>query len=316
MPRSSVDLNKSVFTFDDLSDWMARGRPVAPEIKFAVIGDPVAHSASPPMHNAALESCGLPSRYIRLHIRPGELKAAFEQVRQLGFHGINLTIPHKAAVLPLLDSVDPDAAQIGVVNTVRFDDGAATGFNTDGPGLVRAIREVFHRELRDCRVMITGAGGGAGRATAIQCALEGCPQIILVNRTLSKVAALEQELDRVSSALNSHTRPKILSADGGETSLAGHMSEVDLVLQCSSLGMAEGDASPIPASALHSGVCVYDTIYSRKTRLLTDAEAVGARVANGLSMLLHQGALAFEIWLKRPAPLAVMKSALFSAVNQ
>lgn len=301
----------SVFTLHDLRMWNADPSTRPRGSVLAVLGDPVAHSASPPMHNAALRYHGLPYQYIRLHITPSELPEALALLNRLHFLGVNLTIPHKAAILPLLDQINPHARGLGVVNTVAFREGISVGFNTDGPGLATAVREDFGTDLRACRVLVTGAGGGAGRAVALQCGMEKCPAILLVNRTLSKARALADEIREHARERGDATGGiHIECFDSQDARITDALQKTDLILQCSSVGMQAGDPSPLPAAALHSELRVYDTIYSRKTRLLQDAETAGAQVSDGLSMLLHQGALAFEIWFHRPAPVAEMKIAL------
>ena len=291
------------FTLQSLRNW---GNP-AP-LQLAVLGDPVAHSASPPMHMAALKFCGLPHLYGRLHIRPEELPECMDHLRRTGFLGVNLTIPHKTSVIPLADHIDAHAAVMGAVNTVVFRDQQSTGFNTDGKGLLRAISESFDATLGELRVMVLGAGGGAGRAVALQCAMEGCPSITLVNRSVEKTVALAEEIKGLSR--EGFQCPKVAVLAASEPSLGDYAAETDIILQCSSLGMEEGDASPIAFKFLRPSHLVYETIYSRHTKLLEDARSVGARTANGLGMLLHQGALAFEIWFQRPAPLEQMRTGL------
>ena len=296
---------RQVYSLEDLRTWTPSTAPM----QLAVLGSPVAHSASPPMHLAALQACGLPHTYGRLHVLPEELPEAFALLQQTGFTGVNLTLPHKTAVLPLLSHTDPNARTLGAVNTVAFAAGATSGFNTDGAGLERSVAESFGVQLSALRVLILGCGGGAGRAISLYCGLAGCPEITLVNRTLSKAEELSTQL----RALPAPPLVHVTAPDSG--SLRSHAKEADLILQCSSLGMQPDDPSPLEAALLHPGHLVYDTIYSTPTRLLRDAAAAGARTANGLSMLLHQGALAFEIWFQRPAPLELMREALLRAVS-
>ncbi|MEK0444943.1 MAG: shikimate dehydrogenase [Verrucomicrobiota bacterium] len=267
------------------------------------------------MHNSALKELGIPCSYVRLHIRPNELQEAIRILPEKGFWGVNLTIPHKASVIPFLDSVDPQAAQLGVVNTVAFREGRRIGFNTDGPGLARAILSDFDAALSQLRVLVVGAGGGAGRAIAIQCALEGSPHIFLSNRTESKALALKQELERISQKSHPHRHSTVETVSSDLHSLQRALQQTDLILQCSSLGMTDGDPSPLPKPLLSGRHLVYDTIYSRKTQLLLDAAAQGARRSDGFSMLLHQGALAFEIWFGLKAPIATMERALASVLR-
>jgi shikimate dehydrogenase len=197
---------------------------------------------------------------------------------------------------------------MGAVNTLTFKPGELTGFNTDGRGLVRAIADDFGVQLGSLRALIIGAGGGAGRAIALQCALEGCPEITLVNRTREKADSVALEIRGCVEATKGRSVVHVLGGD--DPRLQFHVEAVDLIIQCSSLGMKEGDASPIPLTHLRAEHLVYDTIYSRETQLVKDARALGASTSNGLSMLLHQGALAFEIWFERPAPIDEMRSAL------
>jgi len=260
------------------------------------------------MHMAALHACGLGHAYGRLHIKPEELEEAIQRLSETGFIGVNLTIPHKTAILPLLSHIDPHANIMGAVNTVQFKDGELSGFNTDGRGLVRAIADDFGVQLGTLRVMIIGAGGGAGRAVALQCALEGCPELTLVNRTRHKAEALAREIEALPAQSSATSRVTVLESD--EAGLQRCVETTDIILQCSSLGMNQGDTSPISSALLHQKLLVYDTIYSRETQLVLDAKAKGAKTSNGLSMLLHQGALAFEIWFNQPAPVALMKAAL------
>ncbi len=296
---------RQVYSLEDLRSWTPSTAPM----QLAVLGSPVAHSASPPMHLAALRACGLPHTYGRVHVLPDELPEAIALLPQTGFIGVNLTLPHKTAVLPLLSQLDPNAKTLGAVNTVAFHSGASSGFNTDGAGLERSVAESFGVKLSSLRVLILGSGGGAGRAISLYCGLAGCPEITLVNRTLSKAEELATQLRALPSP------PRVHVAAPDSEALGAHAKDARLILQCSSLGMQPEDPSPLDASLLHPDHLVYDTIYSTPTRLLREAAAAGARTANGLSMLLHQGALAFEIWFQRPAPLELMREALHCAVS-
>ncbi len=261
------------------------------------------------MHNAALAASGIDARYTRLHVRSDELADALRLMTRAGFIGCNLTLPHKVAVLPLLDEVDAHAATLGAVNTVRMNaDGHLQGFNTDGPGFEQAIRADFGVNLRDLRVLILGAGGGAGRALSAQCALAGCPRLVLVNRTIEKIHPLAQTL---RSHLAGQTQ---ISALAWETSVvAAALQEVDLVVNASSVGLKTDDPSPLADTAIPPHVLVFDTVYradGRPTPLVAAARANGAEATGGMSMLLHQGALAFEHWFAHPAPLDIMRQAL------
>ena len=264
------------------------------------------------MHNAALEACGIEVRYTRLHIRAGELAEAFTLLPQHGFIGANCTIPHKVAALRLVHRADEHARHIGVANTVLVEGQQLAGFNTDGPGLVRAVRAEFGIDLRDLRVLVLGAGGGAGRAIAMQCAIEGCERLVLVNRTIEKARVLATELaPMLRDARVSGPGERLEVVAWEDTSLRPQLAQTDLVINCTTLGMQRGDSSPLPSALLQPHLLVFDTIYTAaRTKLMLAADDAGARSANGLSMLLHQGALAFEIWFNRAAPLEQMRAAL------
>jgi shikimate dehydrogenase len=297
---------KPVYTLADLQAWEVVTAQEKPPLRLAVIGDPVAHSASPPMHNAALAACGIDVRYCRLHLRPEELVDALRILPEKGFLGINCTIPHKAGVLAAVDEADEGARQAGGVNTVAVGaDGRLRGFSTDGPGLARAVREQFGVELRQVRILVLGAGGGAGRAVAMQCAISGAKRLTLLNRSVEKLQPLHDAIGAF------YPRDLLSISPWDDAALAAALDVSDLVVNCSALGMQLGEPSPISATLLLPRHMVYDTIYTAgHTPLMLAAEAADARCANGLSMLLHQGALSFEIWFQRPAPLEVMRAAL------
>jgi len=288
-----------------------------PPAILGVFGDPVAHSLSPGFQNAGLDACGIRGQYVRLHATSDEIAAALRTIPTAGFLGANVTIPHKAAALELVDEADENARRAGAVNTIVVDGGKLLGFSTDGPGLSRAVREEFLVDLRDLRVLLLGAGGGAGRAAAVQCAMEGCERLVLANRTLDKARELAAGLapffksDRLIGPVD-----RLAAIPMDESVLRTEMSHVDIVINATPLGMRMTDASPLPASLLTPSLMVYDMVYTRgKSRLVREAEAAGARAAGGLSMLLHQGAQSFEIWFNRPAPLDAMRAALFDSTN-
>ena len=306
------DLSQTTFTLEDLRARAESRGPLPPEVRLAVLGSPVEHSLSPAMHNAALEALGSDLRYAKIGCPPENLAEAVDCARRANFLGLNLTIPHKFAALELCTELDDTARQLGAVNTLLFDGSRTAGFNTDGPGLVRAIREVFSFDLRDLRVMILGAGGGAGSAAALQCALEKCPRLVLVNRTENKAHDIAQRATQLlhTDRLEGPEDP-VTVIPLEESALREQLTRTDLVINATSLGMKLTDPRLIPAAILTPDLMVYDMIYRPSvTRLLEDAQATGARTANGLSLLLHQGALSLEIWLNRPTPLDVMRRAL------
>src|SRR5262245_38331501 len=182
------------YTLADLQNWAEISRDVTPPIRLGVFGDPVAHSLSPQMQNAALRAFEINMQYARFHIRPNELRSALRFIRDLDFVGVNLTVPHKIPGLSIIDSADESASRCGAVNTVRLRDKKLIGSNTDAEGFSSAVRGEFSIDLRDLRVMILGAGGGTGHAIAWQCGLENCERLVLVNRTLAKTSPLIDRL--------------------------------------------------------------------------------------------------------------------------
>ena len=330
------------YTLADLEKWEEVAREINPPVRLGVLGDPVAHSLSPQMQNAALQAREIGIQYARFHIRGNELRSALSFLRKLDFIGINLTVPHKIAATGQVDQLDESARRCGAVNTIKIEPGnrnhqpvadqAATaketptahsdvatagdqkliGFNTDGEGFMRAIRAEFSVDVRDLRVMILGAGGGTGRAIAWQCALENCERLLLVNRTLEKAHALVEQLRPFFSGprvLGPAARLEALTFD--ETGMRPQLSDIDLIVNATPLGMNRSDPAPVPGRLLAPHHMVFDCVYGiSKSALLQAAEQAGARGANGLSMLLHQGALSFSIWFDREAPIEVMRKAL------
>ncbi len=299
---------------DDLADWERVSGQFAPPARLAVIGDPVAHSRSPQMHNPALAACGIDAQYIRVRVPAGRVAEAFGRFREAGFTGVNITIPHKFEALAAVDHADSLATSLGAVNTLALRDGVLFGYNTDGPGFLRSVRDAFQADVRDLRVLILGAGGGAGRAVAVQCAMEGCWRLVLANRTAEKAAALSRELrslPRVPCPVRD-----ISSLPWEDHRLRAELDNIDLIVNATSLGMKPGDDLLVPPGALRPHHLVLDMVYrpdGSPTPLVTHARQAGARTADGLVLLLHQGALSFEHWFQREAPLEVMRRALAGA---
>lgn len=297
---------KPVYQIDDLVSRTVLDAGADKPARLAVIGHPVAHSRSPEMHQPALDQAGIEARYIRLEVEPGQVTEAIRRMRALGFIGCNVTVPHKLEVMAACDTVDPDAQALGAVNTVRFDGGGACGFNTDAPGFRRAVEEAFDAPLGSMNVVIAGAGGGAGQAVAAACRLAGVTDLVLANRTVSKLDDLRDRLGRMPGG---QIRIRLVGLD--DPSLPDLCLAADLIVNTSSVGLKPGDPSVLPAGCLRPGACIYDTIYKPAvTPLLALAAGQGCRTANGLSMLLHQGALAFQIWFPGSEPLPAMRAAL------
>ena len=300
------------YTLADLEKWREVARNFDPPIRLGVFGDPVAHSLSPEMQNAALRACEINAQYARFHVRPNELRSALRFLRTLDFVGVNLTVPHKIAGFAQIDEADEFASRTGAVNTIRVRDNKLFGSNTDGEGFLRAIRSEFSVDLRDLRVMLIGAGGGTGHAIAWQCALENCERLVLINRTLEKGNVL---LERLRPFF---MEPRVLGPAARigavaweESIMRMQLTDIDLIVNSTPLGMNPSDPAPLPGRLIAPHHMVFDTVYGvQATPLLRAAAVAGARRANRLSMLLYQGALSFQIWFDREAPLDVMRAAL------
>jgi shikimate dehydrogenase len=300
------------YTLADLENWAEVARYVNPPIRLGVFGDPVAHSLSPEMQNAALHAFEIKMQYARFHIRANELRSALRLIREIDFVGTNLTVPHKIAGLTQIDVADDSASHCCAVNTLRLHENKLIGSNTDAEGFSRAVRSEFSIDLRDLRVMILGAGGGTGHAIAWQCALENCERLVLVNRTPAKTNAIVEQLRRFFAeprVLGPVARLEAVGWD--ETAVRAQLADIDLIVNATPLGMNPSDPAPIPARLLAPHHIVFDCVYRpSKTALLRAADEAGARGANGLSMLLHQGALSFSVWFNREAPIEAMRSAI------
>ena len=295
---------KQVYTLEDLASRDLLDAGADKPARLAVIGHPVAHSASPQMHQPALEAAGIDARYIRLDIEPGQVGEAFSRMRVLGFIGCNVTVPHKLEAMERCE-VHPDAMALGAVNTIRFDRDLNRGFNTDGPGFARAIEDDFKVPFASLKVAIIGAGGGAGQAIATQGCLSGIGKLVLVNRTVGKLGPLVGKLRLISP------ETEIIALSFDDPALDEQCLSCDLIVNTSSVGLRADDPSILPAACLKKAHLVYDTIYKPPvTPLLAVANGLGCRTANGLSMLINQGALAFQHWFPGTDPLPVMRRSL------
>ena len=260
---------------------------------FGLLGNPVGHSLSPPMHEAAYAELGMDARYVTFEPEPDALPAALEGADALGIAGLNVTIPFKRDVL---DLVAPDdlASRIGAVNTVDLSGATPTGHNTDAEGVVRAFER--HGVGLSGTAVVVGAGG-AGRAAAFALADAGMA-VRIANRTVGRA----EELAGAVEGATGHP----LDA------LPELLADASVLVNATSVGMEE-DVSPVPADALHDGLAVLDAVYRPvETRLLRDAAAAGARTVDGAWMLLYQGVAAFERWTGRDAPVDAMNEALRS----
>lgn len=295
----------AVYTLDDLASRDLLDAGETKPARLAVLGWPIAHSVSPRMQQAALDGAGIAVRYVRLEVVPGRVAEALARMRVLGFIGCNVTVPHKLEVMAACDLVDAAARALGAINTVTFEAACTRGNNTDGPGFVRAIAEEFGIALGGLSVVILGAGGGAGQALAAQCAMQGVARLVLVNRTLAKLGPVAARLHALTPAC------QISALALADPALAATCATADLLVNTSSVGLKPGEPPIVPGACLRAGQWVYDCVYQPgPTPLLEQAAARGCRTANGRSMLIHQGALAFRQWFPGTEPLAAMRAAL------
>lgn len=254
------------------------------------------------MHNAAFAELGLNWRYLAFEVDPKNLRAAIEGARAMNFAGLNLTVPHKLLALDMVDELDVSAKTWGAVNTIKFENGRAFGFNTDADGLVVSLREDLGVSLNGKKVLLLGAGG-AGRTAALKLAAEQVAELFLVNRTASKAEEVATEIKRQFHNVR--------------VTVGYPQGEMDLLLNATSLGLKPEDGSPLDETcfSLKQTHAVYDMIYKpAETKLLAAAKAAGCKTANGIGMLVGQGAKAFEIWTGQTAPLAVMRRAVEGSV--
>ncbi|KRG17139.1 shikimate dehydrogenase [Lederbergia galactosidilytica] len=253
---------------------------------YGVIGDPIAHSLSPVMHNREFKELGMEAYYHPFHIKAANLEVAIKGMKAIGVEGFNITIPHKTAIIPFLDRIDPLAQAIGAINTVVRENDQWIGFNTDGEGFMRALQAEWKEELGDERVLIIGAGGAA-KAIFYTLLSKGIKHIDICNRTVERALNLIESCPYkgYSSAL---------SFAAAEDKLNGYT----LVIQTTSIGMYPNvDQSPLSLSRLNQQAFVSDIIYNPfQTAFLKLAKEQGAQIQNGLGMFVYQGALAFEKW--------------------
>jgi shikimate dehydrogenase len=267
----------------------------------AIIGDPVEHSLSPVMHNAAFQKLGLNIVYVAFTVAKSELKDAISGARSLGLRGLNVTMPHKNAVMSYLDEVDSTAKSIGAVNTILNSHGKLIGYNTDGSGAMVALQE-NGVSTDEAKMVLLGAGGAA-KAIAYEAA-QDVEELVVLNRTTIKAEQLANDLRK---KFGENIKAGTLSS----SVLKKELEDADILVNATSVGMnPDINMSPVPSELLTPQLCVMDIIYNPlETKLLKDAESVGAKVVSGIDMLVYQGAAAFEIWTNCPAPVGVMKKA-------
>ena len=279
-----------VLTLEDLAAWSRPG------ISLAVLGHPIRHSVSPAMHNAALAEMAREDprfadwRYFRFEVHPDDLPRALELLHRGGFHGVNLTVPHKVLAFGRMIAIDPAARPAGAVNTLLRRTDGWHGFNTDGYGLASALRENLGRDLAGAHVVLLGAGGAA-RGAAVECLQRRCASLTLVNRTRANLDPLLELLAPLAGGI------PVTGLDPTSADLARRVPAGALVINATSAGLKAADPLPVDLAALPAPTAVFDMIYNPpETALLRAASSRGIPTANGLAMLVHQGAKALEIW--------------------
>lgn len=270
-----------------------------------LIGEPVEHSFSPPMHNEAFKTLGLDYVYVPFNVSPNNLKSAIEGANSLNIQGLNVTIPHKINVINYLNELDPIAELIGAVNTIDFKN--LKGYNTDGIGCIRAIEEVT--KIKDKNIVVAGAGGAA-RAIVFYLAKYGAEEVNILNRNLKKAENLANDL------LASNLISNVNSSDISE--ISKFISDADILIDTTPVGMHPNvsDEPIVKAADIHEELVVNDIVYNpNETVLLKEAIKANAKVVYGIKMLLYQGAESFKIWTGREAPIDVMEAKLKETLN-
>jgi len=274
-----------------------------------LIGDPVEHTMSPVMHNAAFEKLAIDYIYLPFQVKKEELAEAIAGMRALNIRGLNVTIPHKVAVLPMLDRLDPFAEKIGAVNTIVNDDGVLTGYNTDAAGFLQALLDKGI-DPAGKKAVVLGAGG-ASRAISFALAERGA-QLVILNR--------QMELDwaeKLASQISQSFNREVIALEINDANLSLALANAEILINATSAGMSpHSEETPVPAPMLRRGLVVFDAVYNPlQTRLMSNAEKSGAITVSGLDMLAWQGALAFEKWTGQQPPLELMKEKAMKALG-
>ncbi|WP_432644698.1 shikimate dehydrogenase [Methanobrevibacter sp.] len=270
-----------------------------------LIGHPVEHSFSPPMHNAAFDKLGMDYAYVAFDVNPNNLKSAINAGESLNIKGFNVTIPHKINVIQFLDEIDEVARLIGAVNTIDFKN--LKGYNTDGIGAVKAIEEVT--SIKDKNVVVAGAGG-ASRAISFYIAKYGAESITILNRNIDRAKSLASDISD-SGLINDVTADSI-------SKINDYLANADILIDTTPIGMHPNyDDEPIArAENMHEDLVVFDAVYNpNDTVLLKEAIKAGAKPVYGIKMLLYQGTESFKIWTGRDAPVDEMEKALRQTLN-
>jgi shikimate dehydrogenase len=273
-----------------------------------VIGDPIEHTLSPIMHNAAFEASGLDFVYVAFKVKPSCVADAVNGMRALNIRGLNVTMPHKKTVMKNLDRVDLSAQIIDSVNTILNKENLLFGFNTDGVGAVRALKE-NGVPLKGSKVLLLGAGGAA-RAIAYAMAKEA-DELTVLNRTVKDAQALAKLVEKTASK-------RIVSGSLSLEDIDSNLQDSDILINATSVGMKpKPEETPVPIELLRKNLAVMDIVYNPlETKLAKDAKTLGAKVVSGVEMLIYQGAASFEIWTGKSAPVEVMRKAALTHLQK
>jgi shikimate dehydrogenase len=274
---------------------------------FGIIGDPVEHSLSPGMHNAAFDSVGLDHIYVPFNVKTEELEDAINGARAMGIRGLNITIPHKTEVIKYLDYLDIAAGLIGAVNTIEFGENGAVGHNTDGIGAIRAIEEFT--PVKEKKIMVLGAGGAA-RAISFQLLLSEAENLVISNRTIEKAQELKDDLVEKLDQ-------EVIITDLG-SDLKKELEDTDILINTTPIGMYPNiNHKPlITADMMHKELIVNDIVYNPlKTGLIMEAEKAGAKTISGIKMLMYQGIESFRIWTGIEPPIEIFQNALLKEMS-
>ncbi|MDW3626294.1 MAG: shikimate dehydrogenase [Nitrososphaeraceae archaeon] len=272
---------------------------------YCLIGDPVQHSLSPLMQNAAFSALGIKSSYISFRVPSRDLKTSIESLKSIGIAGFNVTIPHKISILQYLDELDNTASKSNAVNTVKNEGGKLVGYNTDMYGFIQPLYK-RNIDFKGKKVLIIGAGGAAYAIVTALSNEKGIAETIIVNRSSHNASKLVEHALKLG--LNTHKEDF--------DNLSKHALESDLIINSTSIGL-NNERSPIERDYINPNSIVYDIIYKPiDTDLLRKAKEVNAKVVYGYEMLIAQGAQAFEIWTGCKAPIAAMKKALFGIFGE
>lgn len=301
--------SEKTYTLSDLKNW------AYPGTSLAVLGYPIRHSISPQMHNTALaEIADADSRfknwrYFRFEVHPDNLIESLPIFRQKGFHGLNLTVPHKTIAFDSLSTIDPDAQAIGAVNTLRLEKDAYIGYNTDGFGLANGIERELKRPTTGAHVALLGAGGAA-RAAAVQCLQSCCASLTIINRNQDRLARL---IDSMQALAESNSIP-LIGKSSSEPDLS--LPKKALIVNATSLGLKADDPLPLSPSAIPSNADLYDMVYNPPiTALMKSVAAKGGKSTNGITMLAFQGAKSLSHWTGAKPPTETMLTAALAAIN-